>query len=65
LRWIARNRFAASPIEAIGISTGSSQVLATHATGFGSPGEISSRPWVALTSPSSARSSSMKPSGAR
>jgi len=35
LRWIARNRVAASEIDAIVIRRGSSQTLAAHAAGRG------------------------------
>jgi len=44
LRWIARNFAAASPIDATGISRGSSQTLAAQAAGRGGPGAISKPP---------------------
>ena len=44
LRWIARSFAAASEIEAIAISCGSSQTFAAHAAGRGGPAAISRRP---------------------
>jgi hypothetical protein len=65
LRWIARNFLAASPIESMAISIGSSQMFCAQATGRGGPVAISSRSWANSISPSSCLSSAANPSAAR